>query len=160
MKFIYVNNVNNHIIVDDEDFDKVNKYKWFGRIKINTIYAETHVIINGERKLVQLHRFILNLKVIDPDIDHINGNGLDCRRLNMRFATKQQNAANTTKQVNNTSGYKGVSFHKRKEKYIAHIGVDGKLIHLGYFDSVIDAALAYNKAAIKYFGAFAYVNQV
>jgi len=88
-------------------------------------------------------------------IDHANGNGLDNRIANLRPATKQLNSANRGLPANNTSGYKGVVWFKRKQKWMARIKVNGKGIHLGYFTDKEEAALAYIKAAEQHFGDFA-----
>jgi len=90
-------------------------------------------------------------------IDHINGNGLDSRRANLRFATAAQNAWNSKKR-SPRSTYKGVWFAKDKNKFRAAIGHNKKRIHLGYFDSPIDAAKAYDIAAKKHHGRFARTN--
>jgi hypothetical protein len=89
-------------------------------------------------------------------IDHANGNGLDNRRANLRFATPAQNAWNTRRKVS-ASGYKGVYFSKAN-KFGAAIRCNKKRIHLGCFDSPVDAAKAYDKAAKKYHGQFAQTN--
>jgi hypothetical protein len=147
-------------LIEDEDFDRVNQYKWFllGGHK-NKQYAKTG---NG----LLLHRFIMNvdMKSKNVQIDHINGNGLDNRKVNLRLATNQQNNANTSIRNDNTSGYKGVYYKKdreqRKKKWGAQININKKNISLGYFLTKEEAALAYNEAAIKYFGEFAYLNKV
>lgn len=86
-------------------------------------------------------------------VDHINGDGLDNRRINLRIATHQQNIRNQRLSKANTSGYKGVS--KRNKRWGSCISVDGKTIHLGRFDTPEEAHEAYCQAARKYFGEFA-----
>lgn len=89
-------------------------------------------------------------------IDHRDGNGLNNLPSNLRIATSTENSRNRRKNSNNQSGYKGVCWCARKWR--AAIRVNGKLKHLGYFENVTDAALAYDVAAIHYFGEFAHLN--
>jgi len=106
-----------------------------------------------------MHRRILGLKPNDGKFtDHIDMNGLNNQRKNLRVATKGQNEANQIKYRNNTSGFKGVSWHKGTEKWEAKIMVNSQSKYLGLFNSRIDAAHAYNDAAIKYHGDFARLN--
>ena len=94
-------------------------------------------------------------KFPDDNIDHINGIRDDNRISNLRNVTQTQNNMNSCLKLNNAAGYKGVSFHKSKEKWRANIVVNKKQIHLGYFDTPYDAHLCYQEAAIKYFGEYA-----
>jgi hypothetical protein len=91
-------------------------------------------------------------------IDHIDGDGLNNQKSNLRIGTHQQNIMNRTKQRNNTSGYKGVSFDKSTNKFVAQIGYNKKGIHIGSFKTAILAARAYDVEAIKYHGEFANLN--
>ena len=93
-------------------------------------------------------------------IDHDSRNPLDNRRRNLRVATRAQNRINSGPNVNNTSGFKGVSWNKSKQRWGAQIMVAGHTHYLGYFDTKIEAAKAYNNSALQYFGEFAYVNEV
>ncbi len=105
-----------------------------------------------------MHKVVLN----NPDsefIDHINHNGLDNRKENVRPATRAQNNYNRQKYANNSySKYKGVSFKKKGQKWSAQIGLNNKMLFLGYFKNELDAAKAYDKAAKKYHGDFASLN--
>lgn len=139
--------------VDDSDLEFISKYKLHAHVnKDGSVYAVT-------QKGINIHRLLLKVNS-NQLVDHINGNTLDNRRKNLRIATKAQNGMNRTKQVNNKSGYKGVSFRPDRNKFRATIYQNKKQTHLGYFDSVIDAAKAYNKAARKHFGEFARLNEV
>jgi hypothetical protein len=94
----------------------------------------------------------------DVFVDHINGNGLDNRKSNLRICTHQQNCENSRKRKKSFSKYKGVYWSKNAKKWVAQITIDGKSKHLGYFELEEDAAAAYDKAAVKYFGEFACLN--
>jgi hypothetical protein len=91
----------------------------------------------------------------EKHIDHINGDRSDNRICNLRLATHKQNACNQRKKNDTTSAYKGVSWYKRKRKWVAQIGIDGRSTHLGYFHDELAAHMAYCQAAQKHFGEFA-----
>jgi len=148
-------------IVDDDDFEKLAGYKWFAVKNGRSFYA--HRMKNSKKArprqiLVQMHRVILNA----PDgvlVDHINHNGLDNRKANLRLATIEQNSWNRRKNPGNfTSKYKGVSWHKLSRKWHARIVYKQKWISIGYFDDEQSAARAYDEKAKELFGDFAYLN--
>jgi len=148
-------------IVDDEDYPELSKYKWCAARFHNrgTYYALRSDRSTGKNLQVCMHRQILGLEHGDPrQGDHVNRNGLDNRRENLRIATNAENGRNRPVQANNTTGLKGVGWNKQHRKYHAQIKVDGKKIHLGLFASPIAAARAYDAAARKYFGEFARPN--
>ena len=93
-------------------------------------------------------------------IDHIDGNSLNNQKNNLRICTQSQNCSNQKIGKSNTSGYKGVSYNKGQGKYNSRIRFNKKLIHLGYFVNLKDAARAYNEAAVKYHGEFANLNKI
>lgn len=148
--------------IDDEDEEKVEKHSWcVQQYKDKTRNTKIYAKCSMKGTQITLHRFILN----PPKgiyIDHINGDGLDNRRSNLRFCTKQDNAANRPKDriKGATSIFKGVYKNKNSGKWIARITVKDKGIYLGCFSVEIDAARAYNEAAIKYFGKFSCLNQL
>jgi hypothetical protein len=115
---------------------------------------------NGDVKLV--HRVIWCYMTNEwpPQIDHIDGNPFNNKWCNLRAATNTQNSRNSRKPINNTSGYKGVSYIARLNKYRATIMVNRKSLHLGCFTLAEHAAEAYNIAAKKYFGDFALPNKL
>lgn len=105
-----------------------------------------------------MHREILGLMPEDPDVDHRDGEGLNNRRSNLRLVTNSQNNMNSQCRWGALSKYKGVSWHKRREKWQGRIKLNGKEIYLGYFDNEKKAARAYDEAAKKHFGEFARLN--
>lgn len=153
MKYIELTQ-NFKTLVDDDTHDSLNKYKWCVIKKRNKYYAGRGKWSNGKTKIIYLHKVLLET---DKIIDHINGNTLDNRLENLRICTSKENARNQTK-----SKFKGVYKHKRlkTKPFSAKITVNYKHIHLGYFSTAINAAIAYNQAAIKYFGEFANLNKI
>ena len=91
-------------------------------------------------------------------IDHINGNGLDNRKVNLRLCNSSQNQRNARKRKSGTSRFKGVDWHKESKKWRARICVNRKRIHIGRYKSEFEAAQAYDKKAIELFGEFASLN--
>lgn len=125
------------------------------------LYAARWVRNGGGWTLEYMHRIILARKLARPlrrgeQVDHINGNPLDNRRANLRLATNTQNQRNS--RARSASGYKGVTWHKRDCKWQAQIQHNGQLRHLGYFNSRIEAARAYDDAARQLFGPYAALN--
>lgn len=140
-------------MVDDEDYDYISRWEWF---LISNGYAgrDGEQKDNVRQKQILMHRVI----AAAPDgmeVDHINGNGTDNRKENLRVCTHQENIWNGRMRKDNTTGYKGVSWAKDLGKYVAKIRVNGKLVHLGYFVEKEDAAKAYWEAAERFFGEFA-----
>ena len=140
-------------IVDDEDFEYLSKFKWHlkrSSKKARVVYAVAHEpnTTRNSTKL-RMHRLILpGVK----EVDHINGDGLDNRRQNLRAATKSQNMMNMKKHRDNVAGYKGVS--RNGIRWVARIGFE----RIGAFRSPIEAARAYDAAASFLFGEFARLN--
>jgi hypothetical protein len=138
--------------VDDEDYEELSKRKW----SCNNGYAKSYFSYeNGIQTYLWMHREILNAPK-DKQVDHINGDGLDNRKENLRLCTCVENIWNRGLQKNNTSGYRGVYWHINK--WQARIGVKGRRILLGRFDSPAEASKAYNEATQKYHGEFARPN--
>jgi len=141
------------VLVDEIDLARFGHLSaWIddlGRIKIS--------LGSREEGKAFLHRLILDTF---SAVDHINGNPADNRRGNLREATLSQNQGNRKTSLFSKSGYKGVSWHKASKKFRARLGTKTGEIYLGLFDSPEAAALAYNEAAVKYFGEFAKLNKV
>ncbi len=149
---------NTFAMVDDEDYDYLNKWKWGAFYGRNTTYAmRSPRLPDGTHTSICLHRFIMNPEK-GIHVDHINGNGLDNRRDNLRLCTIVQNQQNQQNCRGGSSKYKGVCWHKHTKKWQARIGVRQVKVHLGVFNDETDAAIAYNEAAKHYFGEFANLN--
>jgi|JI9StandDraft_2_1071091.scaffolds.fasta_scaffold146515_2 hypothetical protein len=146
-------------IVDDSDFDMLNRVKWHANKGHNTFYAQRSVLQeNGKWKNVQMHRVILGVHDPKIQVDHINGDGLDNRRCNLRSCTRSENMQNQQIHKNNTSGRKGVHWNSNVEKFHAQIAKNGKRIYLGLFNDLESAAKAYDKAALLHHKGFAHPN--
>lgn len=149
------------VVVDDCDYDLIANHPWIARPHRKTVYAQRNFWFGGMRTTLQMHREILGLKNGDGKIvDHINGDGLDNRRENLRICSVQANNWNRRLSINNSTGFKGVHFRRQENKYWAYINILGKRKHLGIFPTAIEAALAYNEAASKLFGEFARLNRL
>lgn len=142
-------------IIDASDAHLVEGSNWYAFIKPGQpIYAQRHTA-RPNRKIVHMHRVIASTPQ-GMDTDHINGNGLDNRKANLRNSTKAQNQYNSKRPTHNTSGFKGVHFCNRQKKFIARIKVMGKLIHIGSFQTAEDAFSARCAAAERLHGGFAH----
>jgi len=148
-------------LVDDGDYGDLSGYTWYAAKNRNTYYAQRSKTISGKPKVIKMHRVIMGLHFGDgKQIDHINGNGLDNQRANLRFCTNQENLRNQKATKNCSSQFKGVNFHKKAMKWQARICVNNKDKHLGSFDTEIEAAKAYNEAAKELFGDYALCNAI
>jgi hypothetical protein len=146
-------------LVDDEDYEYLCQFRWHSaQQKGYTQYAIRHLWRDGKRTTTTMHQDILNPS-LGMVSDHINGNGLDNRRSNLRVCTASNNCMNRKPQ-NGSSVYKGVSLHTKGGKWAARIKTKGKIYNLGHFNSEIEAAVVYNNAATKMFGEFARLNTI
>ena len=143
-------------LVDDEDYEYLNQFKWHVS---NDNYARRTIYKDKLYKALFMHREIMKVSK-GLLVDHINGNSLDNRKLNLRICTNSQNLMNRGKNKNNTSGYKGVRLINSNKKWRAQIQYKKIFYHLGCFEKRIDAAKAYNEAAIKFHGEFANLNKI
>ncbi len=154
-------------LVDDEDFEELSRFKWFAQWdrESRTYYARRQVRHeDGRQRAISMHRAVTGA---DPHqkVDHINHNGLDNRRGNLRTCTSSQNLRNMRKRGGCSSRYKGVYYADDTGRWRAYIteprasGI-GRRRHLGYFNSEQDAAGAYDRAARELFGEFALLNGV
>lgn len=135
-------------------YDKVKGHNW----SMGSGYA--YITDNGSvpRRSIKLHNFILEHTPSDVIVDHINGNKLDNRLINLRIATHKENKRNSGGKRNSTSSYKGVSWDSSRNKWIASIQYGGKTHHIGRFDDEVECAKAYDKACMRIYGAYAKLN--
>ena len=143
-------------LIDDEDYELVSQYKWYARWDPHTKSfraVTTGRQLGGKRKMTYMHRLIMNAQK-GEQVDHVNHETLDNRKENLRLCDGFGNQHNRGKNLNNTSGYKGVYWSIRASKWRALIQFNGKLIHLGYFTTPELAHEAYCKAALELHGRF------
>jgi len=152
MKIFYARNrPMSPITVDDEDWNRVKQYNW-------SVTIAGNIVAKIKDKTVVLSRFILDCDHLDLQVDHIDGNRFNNQKSNLRLCTSRQNMMNQGLRSDNTSVYKGVSFHKPANKYTAKINLFGKKMHLGYFNSAEAAAKEYDRIAKIHYGEFAFLN--
>ncbi len=144
--------------IDDADAHLVVGYSWQASVHAGHVYARR--ASSQRHRHILMHRVILGLTDDSKiEADHIDGNGLNNKRANLRRSSRKQNARNRKVQQNNTSGFKGVSFHRGAQKWRAQIKVDGKDRYLGVFSTAEAAAEAYDDAAVLRYGEFAKTNK-
>ena len=141
--------------IDDEDIYKINKYKWTLKKNKYTYYVCTYI----KGRPLFMHRVITNASKGEI-CDHINHDGLNNMKSNLRLCTKAENNRNNLKHCKSSSKYKGITYDKKNKKYRAVIWYNYKFIHLGRYINEIDAARAYNLAAEKYHKEFACLNVI
>ena len=139
-------------MVDDEDYEYLMQWNWQVHISNRAQYAKR---LDGN-KVIMMYREILKCNSTTLIVDHINHNGLDNRKENLRTATRSENAKN--RKGSGKSKYLGVSWHWRIKRWFAGCHVNKKRIHLGSYKTEEEAALAYNEAAKIYHGEFANLN--
>lgn len=161
MKTIIINN-GQLISVEDDDFERLSMFTWYqynGSHVYRCEKSKSGVLTNSGNVRTE-HISVANeiFGTRGKKYDHKDLNPLNNLRDNIRPATSGQNGMNRRKFMNGHSQYKGPSFYKAKGKWISQIMKDGKNYWLGYFDTDIDAAKAYDKKAIELFGEFANLN--
>ncbi len=140
-------------LVDDEDFEWLSRRKWFAHKIRNAWYAASH----GSDGRFYMHRVIMNAPT-NKLVDHVDGDGLNNQKNNLRFASNAENLWNQDKHKNNTSGYKGVHFDKKSQIWIAQIRSAVGQRNIGQFSTPQEAAHAYDEAAKELHGQFAHLN--
>jgi hypothetical protein len=139
-------------LVDDEDCNWLNQWKWCALPTNNGFMACRH-----GSEFLYMHRVILGAEK-GQLVDHINHNQLDNRKQNLRICTQSQNLMNREKTKRSKSGYKGVFWHKIGRKWLAQIKVNHRTFYLGLFSDVAEAAKAYDRAAVQHCAEFAMLN--
>ncbi len=148
-------------VVDDRNYQDLSQFKWYAQVTANTVYAKTVYRYKGGFRFELMHRRILGLiKGDNIKADHRDGDGLNNQRSNLRTCTMRQNNMNRRKAKTNTSGYKGVTLCKIKNKWKSSIRIDGRSRTLGYNFCIVKAAKLYDEAAAEHFGEFANTNKV
>ncbi len=133
-------------LISKSDWPLVSRYPWYAHRQQYTWYARTN---SGPSGSISLHRLILPGKAL---VDHIDRNGLNNTRENLRPLTQQSNTINSGKQRNNTSGYIGVDWSKQHKKFRARLKVDGSSHYLGLYCTAAEAAIAYDRAWTEWAG--------
>lgn len=144
-------------VVDDEDYDRLNVYRWLVNSKGYIVRYEG---LSDDRHQFFLHNEVLNLPP-DSGVDHKNECKWDNTKQNLRIVTKSVNQQNRSFNSRNTTGFKGVSFNPSRKyggKYKASLGVQNKVITIGYFKTAAEAASAYDKRAVETYGPEALTN--
>ena len=146
-------------LVDDEDFDRINNYKWQSHLRFNYYYASRKSSrLLGKRKTIYMHREILNINDPNIHIDHISHDGLNNQKSNLRICTSSQNHANQKKHTNCSSIFKGVHWNTKKKRWISVLFMDRKVVHYKTFKCELLAGLSYDDAIKKHHGSFACTN--
>jgi len=136
-------------VVDDEDFARLSSKTW-------CCSSGGYATRKNGNKTEYMHKTVVGETILS--VDHINGDKLDNRKQNLRICSHSENTKNRSKSVNKSSKYKGVNFDSKSGKWRARIKVEYKETHLGFFVEEKQAAMAYDKAALQYFGKYAKLN--
>lgn len=142
-------------IIDADDVHLIGLWTWMVLVRGNSFYAGRSSWVDGQNRseCVLMHRLLCPGE--HDCVDHLNGNGLDNRRCNLRPASKAQNAWNAAGHADSFTGLKGVTFHRQRNKFVAAICRNGRRKHLGCFDTKEEAHAAYCEAASRLHGEFA-----
>jgi hypothetical protein len=146
------------VLLDDEDYEYISQWRW--QLNNNGYPRRTAKLAGTPDKTQLLHKVVATRVGLHGEVDHKDRNKLNCIRRNLRLATRTQQCGNTERKRD--SGYKGVKKESRTKTatWTARITINGCQTHLGTFGTPEEAALAYNKAALKHFGEFAFLNTI
>jgi hypothetical protein len=161
VKHIKLSNRENSILVDDEDYDRLIKFKWSINTGLTCISRTEYFPGIPFKIKARIKKFVLANEVMkdyESKYDHIDRNPLNNQKANLRKCTFSQNGMNRSKAKNTSSAFKGVSWNNAHKKWVARIMISYKRIHLGEFDEEEKAAQAYDQAATLHFGEFAVLN--
>jgi hypothetical protein len=145
-------------LVDDEDYEYLSQWKWFAHFDGWNWYAGRNAPAETKSgyTFLHMHQDIMRDTVVDRwHVDHENGDGLNNQRHNLRIATPSQNQHNTRMRKDNTSGVKGVSFHRQSGRWHPHLSYQGQQIPLGYYDTFEEAVAVRKAAELEYHGDYA-----
>lgn len=144
-------------LVDDEDYETVNQYKWFAMaVRRKNVVRYWYAATKFGRKNVSMHRLLMGID--GPLVDHKNHDTLDNRRSNLRHATRAQNNQNQRLSTRNKSGYKGVIWHKNR--WEVYLRLNGQSRFVGSSTNKEEAAEIYNHHALLHYGEFALLNNI
>lgn len=144
-------------LVDDDDYPLVSQFRWFSWVSSSgTWYARRTVTDGSGRGSASMHRTIM-CPPDNLDVDHINGDGMDNRRENLRVCTTKQNCANTKLPLPK-SGYRGVYYDADRRRWLAQVTINGRSKVVGRFKSPSQAAISRDLAAYELYGDFAVLN--
>lgn len=145
-------NITGTILIDTDDLEMVSKYQWhIEHSRKNLSYAQANI----EKSTIRIHRLIMNTTL---QVDHINHNGLDNRKSNLRVCTNQENNFNKLHRRNPKSGYTGIRYNEKSQSYYVRIMVNKKEISLGHYKILEDALEARKQGEIRYFGNFRFID--
>lgn len=149
-------------LVDDADYEQLNKQRWYAYQDRNTWYARSNSLpVNDKKFSVLMHRVILGLQHGDKrQCDHIDGDGLNNQQSNLRICNHKQNQHNRRQLVTGRSKYKGVAWNGQSGRWAAQIRCHPDHIYIGLFDTEEAAAEAYNEKAKELHGEYAYLNDL
>jgi hypothetical protein len=139
-------------LVDDKDFERVRKYVWSVQKIEDHIYAQSK---KTDTKQTYMHRFIMRVHGKNVFVTHLDGNGLNNQRSNLQVCTRAEAMRNQQKiYSNNKSGYRGVCWNKARQKWLVQIAIKGRPHHIGMYTDIIEAAKAFDTAAIAHYGKY------